>query len=63
MEEEKIAAICCVCGKYQQPNGEWDLTIVDGVQSHGYCPECAAKEWAKLGLPMPSKLEKKTPDS
>jgi hypothetical protein len=53
MAEEKIVAVCCVCGRHKQPDGYWDFTIVDGLQSHGYCPECATKERAKLEQPTP----------
>jgi hypothetical protein len=39
---------CCVCHALKQPDGTWQPHVGLVYCSHGFCPQCAAIEMAKI---------------
>jgi len=60
---EGLLPICCGCKRVRDDSGYWnqiDTYIRRHTRasiSHGYCPECAAKEFEKFGLAIPERIQ------
>jgi sensor domain CHASE-containing protein len=60
---EGLLPICCCCKRVRDDSGYWnqiDTYIRRHTRasvSHGYCPECAAKEFERFGLAIPEKIQ------
>jgi sensor domain CHASE-containing protein len=60
---EGLLPICCGCKRVRDDTGYWNQIDTylrrhtKASLSHGYCPECAVKEFERFGLAIPEKIQ------